>query len=56
LNLGLTDELKMNFPEINSVDIPLVADQEIIDPNWLAGFSSGEGCFHVRIKNHYHLN
>jgi len=22
-----------------------------MDPNWLTGFSSGEGCFHVKIKN-----
>jgi len=21
-----------------------------MDPNWLTGFSSGEGCFQVRIK------
>ena len=26
-------------------------NQKIKDPNWLAGFSSGEGCFQVRIKN-----
>ena len=50
LNLGLSDELKTNFSDISFVDRPLVEDQQIIAPNWLAGFSSGEGCFHVKLK------
>lgn len=50
LNLGLSDEIKTNFPNISPIERPLVANQKIIDPNWLAGFSSGEGCFHVRFK------
>lgn len=25
-------------------------DQKITDPNWLAGFTSGEGCFSIDIK------
>jgi hypothetical protein len=51
LNLGLSEEIKTNFPNIKKIERPLVENQKIIDPNWLAGFSSGEGCFHVRIKN-----
>lgn len=30
---------------------PSVLDCKIKDPNWLAGFTSGEGCFLVRIIN-----
>ena len=51
LNLGLSNEIKSHFPNINSIERPLVEDQKINDPNWLAGFSSGEGCFYVKIKN-----
>ena len=28
----------------------LVENQKIMDPNWLTGFSSGEGCFHVKFQ------
>ncbi len=53
LNLGLSDEIKTNFPNIRTIERPLVALPKIneIDPNWISGFTSGEGCFHVRIKN-----
>jgi hypothetical protein len=27
----------------------LVELREIIDPNWLAGFVNGDGCFHISI-------
>jgi len=49
LNLGLSDELKVAFSNTIQVKRPLVWDQEIKDPNWLAGFVSGEGCFYVNI-------
>ena len=39
MNLGLSDVLKTAFPDITPVVRPLVVDQEIKDPNWLAGFS-----------------
>jgi len=53
LNLGLSEELKTNFPKISTIEKPVVAvkNQKIMDPNWFSGFTSGEGCFHVRIKN-----
>ncbi len=51
LNLGLSDEIKTNFPQISSIERPVVTVQKIIEPNWLSGFTSGEGCFHVRMKN-----
>ena len=50
LNLGLSDVLKTNFPQIRPIERPLVALPEKIEGNWIAGFTSGEGCFHVKIK------
>jgi hypothetical protein len=49
LNLGLSDELKVVFPNIIPVPKPLVKDQNIQDPHWLAGFAEGECCFYVSI-------
>lgn len=37
--------------DIVAVQRPLVTNKTIYDPNWLAGFSSAEGCFYVNIKN-----
>ena len=50
LNLGYSYELITNFPNIQPIEIPLIIDHKIIYPNWLSGFSSGEGCFQVRFK------
>jgi hypothetical protein len=60
LNLGLsegvpTSGLKEAFPNVVPVKRPLVEDQVIRDSQWLAGFTSGEGCFFintVRSKAH----
>lgn len=49
LNLGLSGELKEAFPNVVPVKRPLIEDQVIRDPQWLAGFTSGEGCFFVNI-------
>jgi hypothetical protein len=51
LNKGLSPELKKAFPETNPVPRPLVNNQEIKDSNWLAGFTSGEGCFMIGVSN-----
>lgn len=45
MNLGLSTELKAAFPHTIPVPRPLVNDQEIKDPQWVAGFVEGEGCF-----------
>jgi len=50
LNLGFSIELITNFPNIKPIERPLIIEPQIIDPNWLSGFSRGEGCFHVRFK------
>lgn len=33
------------------VSRPLIIDQKILDPYWLAGFTSGEGCFYIGISS-----
>jgi group I intron endonuclease len=50
LNKGISEELTKYFPEIIIVKRPIVLDQSIRDPAWLAGFVSGEGCFLVDIS------
>jgi LAGLIDADG endonuclease len=47
--LGLSDVLKTAFPNSILAPRPLVLDQEIKDPNWLAGFIAAEGCFFISI-------
>jgi hypothetical protein len=43
--------LNAAFPNITSVSRPSVSDFKIQDPHWLAGFTSAEGCFMIRINN-----
>ena len=33
LNLGLSDEIKINFPNISPIERPLIVDPKIIDPH-----------------------
>ena len=52
LNLGLPDSLKLAFPNIISKDRPEYFFNEIPDPFWVSGFTSGDGSFHVvDVKN-----
>jgi hypothetical protein len=46
---GLAGRLKAAFSDIIPVQRPLVNLEEISDPNWLAGFTDGEGCFNITI-------
>lgn len=48
MNNGLTDTLKMNFPNIIPAPRPIVSFDGIPDLNWLAGFVDGEGYFYVK--------
>lgn len=58
INKGLSKDLMESFHppqrcgglDIIPVSRPLVTDQNIPDPNWLAGFTSGEGCFVIRLR------
>ena len=45
MNNGISDELKQAFPNTIPVERPQIFNQKIFDPYWLAGFTSGEGCF-----------
>jgi hypothetical protein len=52
MNNGLSEKLKAAFPGITSSVRPCVSlptDYEIKNPYWLAGFTSGEGCFIVNL-------
>ena len=49
LNRGFSDKLKEAFPNIIPVQRPLVKLPTNIDPYWLAGFVSGEGCFFINL-------
>lgn len=48
LNLGLSKKLEVAFPNVIPVNKEF-NDQKISDPNWLAGFMSGESCFYIKI-------
>ena len=49
-NLGLSSKLKVAFPDVSPVARPTIKDQEIQDPNWVAGFTAAEGCFFVQVR------
>jgi hypothetical protein len=50
LNLGLSESLKTAFPNIVPAFRPLVENTTIPHGEWLAGFTSGEGCFFVFVS------
>jgi hypothetical protein len=49
MNLGLPESLKTAFPDITPAIRPKRSDEDLlnsnIDPNWMVGFTEGEGCF-----------
>lgn len=49
LNLGLSIYLINCFPNIIQINRSKVNIPANIDPNWFAGFMSGEGCFFINI-------
>lgn len=51
MNLGLSDAVKYEFCSITPIIRPLIITTKIQNPNWLAGFVSGEGNFFINIKN-----
>lgn len=42
LNLGLSDDLKAAYPDINPVPRPFVENLKVTHPEWMAGFASGD--------------
>jgi hypothetical protein len=51
LNLGLSEKLKQNFPNVVPVERPDYKFKVIPDPSWVAGFTSGDGSFHIVFRN-----
>jgi LAGLIDADG endonuclease len=53
LNLGLSNSLKEKFPNWNEYPVtrPEYIFKGIPDPNWIAGFSSGDGSFGIKISS-----
>lgn len=50
MNMGLSDKLQKAFPNTIKAPRPLVSNYTIPDPQWIAGFTSGEGCFMIKIS------
>ena len=50
INLGLSDLQKSKFINYKPVPRPIINYTEIPNPNWIAGFSSAEGCFLLTIS------
>lgn len=51
INRGLPLNIKAAFPDNIPIYRPDVLDYKIKNPNWLAGFTSAEGCFFVNIRS-----
>ena len=49
LNLGISNDLKKNFPETKVIERGIFNNINIPDSNWLSGFSEGESCFYISI-------
>ena len=49
MNLGLSELQIGEFPKNIPVARPIIIPTEIPDPNWIAGFATGESCFFVGI-------
>ena len=50
LNRGLTPLLLEAFPNTVALARPLLPLSVKLDPQWLAGFTSGDGCFKISIR------
>jgi hypothetical protein len=54
INLGLSDELQLVFPNITPVarPLPVLSEKKKIQNfNYIAGLTSGDGCFFISIRN-----
>lgn len=53
MNFGrLSEHLKYSFPDLIPANKPIRLNTELLnqlDPHWVVGFTSGEGCFSVKI-------
>lgn len=52
LNKGLSDKLKAAFPSVKTIDRPVLEVVNIpLNPNYVSGFTEGDGCFTVNISS-----
>ena len=51
LNLGLSDNLMNFFPKLTIKERPGYLFKGIPDPFWISGFTSGDGSFHIVLRN-----
>ena len=53
MNRGLSNKLKIAFPDVKPTKRPLVKNVKIEDlsAHWLAGFTSADGCFIIRVAS-----
>lgn len=50
MNNGLSDNLKYFFSDITPVPRSLILSKKIPNPNWLAGFVTGDGSFLIHLQ------
>ena len=51
LNFGLSDSLRLAFPSVVPLLRPSSNNENILEPYWLAGFASAEGCFIISVND-----
>ena len=51
LYLGLSEALKLEFPDFTPAVRSRVFTKYIPNPNWLTGFIDGEGCFIINVAH-----
>ena len=51
LSIGQMDNLKNAFPNITAKNRPEYLFKGIPDPFWISGFTSGDGSFHIVLRN-----
>jgi hypothetical protein len=49
MNLGFSESLKVNFPDVIPILKDLNPNQSIQYPNLFSGFTSAEGCYYLKI-------
>ena len=49
MNWGLSEKLHSAFPDVVRVERPLHKLPQTIHPDWLTGFTDGDGCFFVHL-------
>jgi len=56
INLGLPDTLKAAFPDIHPLDRPVYNPTDLLNPNWISGFITGDGSFNITINSKDQVN